>query len=520
MTRKLVLAHDVGTSSDKAVLLDEAGTLLATASASYPTHAPEPGFAEQDPEDWWRAVGQATHEVMAAAGAHRDEVRALSFTGQMQGTLPVDASGRPLMRSMIWLDTRAEAEAREVTRGAIRVFGYGLTRLARWLWLTGGAPSLTGTDPVSKIVWLRKNRPEIWKETRKLLDVKDYLLFRSTGRYAATHDCANLTWLMDTRPGKRAWSPALLGMIDLPADMLPDLVSPMDQVGALSQTAAEHLGLGAGIPVIAGPGDVAAMAIGSGAVRRGVPHLTIGTSSWIAAHVDARVADPLSYVGAMCSAHPDRYLAAAAQQNAGSVIEWLRGVLSDEGRPLEHEDIARLASQCEPGASNLTFLPWFAGERTPMDDQHARGGFLNLDLNHGRPHLARAVLEGVALNTRWALSKLEPLIGGRHADGLRFVGGGARGETLPQIMADVLDRSLLLVERPEFAAARGCALLALPAVGFSGGYDALEALVPIARRVDPRPQFRARYDLDFAAFTESYGRMRPWFARRNRRSGK
>jgi len=517
MIRKLVLAHDVGTSSDKAVLLDERGTLVATASASYPTHAPEPGFAEQDPEDWWRAVSQSTAAVMAAASAHRDEVRALSFTGQMQGTLPVDAAGRPLMRSMIWLDTRADAQAREVTRGAIRVFGYGLTRLLRWMWITGGAPSLTGTDPVSKIVWLRQHRPEIWKATSKLLDVKDYLLFRATGRYVGAHDCANLTWLMDTRPGRRGWSSTLLGLIDLPEAMLPDLVSPMDQVGGLGPEAAGDLGLNAGTPVIAGPGDVAAMAIGAGAVRRSVPHLAIGTSSWIAAHVDKRVADPLSYVGAMCSAHPERYLAVAAQQNAGSVIEWLRGILSDEGRALDHEGLASLAAQCEPGSSNLTFLPWFAGERTPMDDQHARGGFLNLDLSHGRPHLARAVLEGVALNTRWALSKLEPLIGGQHASGLRFVGGGARGDVLPQIMADALDRPLLLVERPEFAAARGCALLVLPALGFSAGYDALEALVPIARRVDPRPQFRARYDADFAAFTDAYRRNRPWFAGRNRR---
>lgn len=517
MNRNLILAHDLGTSSNKAVLLDERGTLVAAASAGYGTHAPEPGFAEQDPFDWWGAVIEATAAVMAAASAHRQEVRAVTFTGQMQGTLPVDAQGRPLMRSMIWLDTRAEQQAREVTRGTIRVFGYGLTRLARWLWLTSGAPSLTGTDPISKILWLRQNRTEIWRNTAKLLDVKDYLLFRATGRYATTHDCANLTWLMDTRPGRRAWSPALLSMIDLPGSLLPDLISPMDQAGALHDAAAADLGLSPGTAVIAGPGDVAAMAIGAGAVRPGSAHLAIGTSSWIAAHVEKRVADPLSYVGAMCSAHPTRYLAVAAQQNAGSVIDWLRGrILSEGGQAISHDEVARLASECEPGSANLTFLPWFAGERTPIDDQHARGGFLNLNLSHGRSHLARAVLEGVAMNTRWALSRLEPLVGGPRTGGLRFVGGGARGDLLAQILADVLDRPLLRAPRPDFAAARGAALLALQALGLAGDFDALEALVPVERRFEPGPRHRARYDTDFAAFTSAYRGNRGWFARRNR----
>lgn len=517
MTRKLVLAHDVGTSSNKAVLLDEGGTLIATASAGYPTHSPQPGWAEQDPADWWRAVREATASLLTQTSARRDEIVAVSFTGQMQGTLPVNASGQPLMRSMIWLDTRAEAQAREVTRGTIRVFGYGPTRLARWLWLTSGAPSLTGTDPISKILWLRQNRPEVWGQTSRLLDVKDYLLFRATGRYATTHDCANLTWLMDTRPGRRAWSPALLSMIDLPLSMLPDLVSPTDRVGALHDDAAADLGLNPGTPVIAGPGDVAAMAVGAGAVRAQAAHLAIGTSSWIAAHVEGRVADPLSYVGAMCSAHPTRYLAVAAQQNAGSVIDWLRqGVLAEGGQPISHEGLAQLASGCEPGSGNLTFLPWFAGERTPMDDQHARGGFLNLDLSHGRAHLARAVLEGVAMNTRWALSKLEPLLEGPRTEGLRFVGGGARGDVFAQILATVLDRPLLRVPRPDFAAARGCALSALCALGLASNLEALEALVPIERRFEPEPRHRARYEADFAAFTSAYRGNRAWFARRNR----
>lgn len=510
------MAHDVGTSSDKAVLLDEQGSLIATASASYPTHFPEAGFAEQDPLDWWNAVRTTTARVLSDASVEAHEVRALTFTGQMQGTLPVDAEGRPLMRSMIWLDARAGRQAREVTGGLIRVFGYGATRIARWLWLTGGAPSLTGTDPVSKIVWLRQSRPEIWRETAKLLDVKDYLLFRSTGRYVTSHDCANLTWLMDTRPGRRSWSSTILGMIGLRESLLPDLLAPTDPSGPLTAEAARDLGLNPGTVVMTGPGDVAAMSIGCGAVRGAAMHVSIGTSSWVAAHAPRRVSDPLSYVGPMCSADASRYLVVAAQQNAGNLIEWLRlRVLSDQGVPLSHEALSCLVNDCEPGSAHLTFLPWFAGERTPIDDAHARGGFLNLDLNHGRSHLARAVFEGIAYNTRWALSKVEPLVGTPQAGGLRLTGGGARSDVLSQILADVLDRPLVRIPRPEFAAARGAALLTLHALGVVDTFESLEALAPVERTFEPRPAHRRVYDQGFTAFTSAYHNNRRWFSRRN-----
>jgi xylulokinase len=515
---KLLLGYDVGTSSTKAVLLREDGTVAGAASAVYPVHTPHPGWVEQDPDDWWRACADAGRTAMQEAGASPADIAALAFSGQMQGTLPVDADGRPLTRCMIWLDARATAQAHALTRGLVRVCGYGPVRLLRWLWISSGAPSLTGTDGISRTVWLREERPELWARTHKILDVKDHLLFRATGRYVTSYDQGNLTWLMDTRGGRRCWSPRLMRLTGVPEERLPELVPSAAVVGPLTAAAAETLGLRAGTPVVAGAGDVCAMAVGTGAVEPGVMHLALGTGSWITAHVKRRAVDPLSYVATMCSAHPQRYVAVASQQSAGACLEWLRGALANGHRPSVAELDALLA-QTPPGADGLLFLPWLTGERTPVDDQRARGGFANVGLNHSRAHLVRAVYEGIALNTRWALTKLERLTGYRATSGLRFAAGGARSPEWCQMLADVLDRPVLRMNRPELAAARGAALLAAQGIGLVPDFDALAPLAPVEGRFDPRPEHRARYDEAFGALTDYYRRNRTWFARRNETPG-
>ena len=508
-----VIGHDLGTSTHKAVALAADGTLRAHASAALTTESPQPGWAEQDPHAWWAAVVVTTRALIASGEINPAAVKAVSFSAQMQGTLPVDASGRPLAPAMIWLDQRAGREAQEATRGLIRVAGYGPVRFAKWLYLTGGAPALNGMDPLAKILWLRDNRPEIWAQAHKVLDVKDYLLLRCTGRFVTSYDCGNLTWLMNTRtPG---WSKTLLSMVGVPEVKLPELVPCTTVVGGLTPEAANEMGLRPGTPVVAGAGDVCAMTVGVGALREEDVHLAVGTSSWITTHVDGRYLDALGYVASMCSAYPGKNVIVATQQTAGASVQWVcTQLLGRDTSPATYAAFDALVESCEPGAAGLFFAPWMAGERTPIDDRFARAGLWNLSLGHETRHVARAVYEGVALNTRWALGRVERLAG-RRASELRFAGGGARSATWCQVLADVLDRDVLQMVEPQLAAARGAAMIAAHAQGWAEDFASLARLAVVARRYRPRPEWRGLYDERYAAFVDLYRRQKGWFRRVN-----
>ncbi len=515
------LAHDLGTSSNKAVLTTPDGEIVAATQVAYPLFAPSPEIAEQDPELWWEAVARASREVIAQAGVAAHEVAALAFAGQMQCTLPVDRDGQPLMRAMIWLDARALRQSRALARGWPRIAGYGAAALWRWLRLTNGVPTLSGRDPLAKLLWLREERPELWRRTHKLLDAKDFLLQRCTGRYVTSYDCGNGSWLMDTRPGRLGWSAPLLARLGLDAGRLPELVPGTAQVGPLLPAAAQALGLRAGLPVVAGAGDVASMAVGTGSVRDGAVHLAIGTSTWLAAHLPRRARDLRSYIASICSAHPHKQLLVAHQETGGACIEWARRALgaalgSGQG-PASYKDLDAAAERCEPGAGGLLFLPWLAGEYAPVDDPWLRGGFVNLGLAHGAGQMLRALYEGVALNARWALGRFERLLGGP-APCLRFAGGGAASELWCQILADVCDRPVLQFERPQLAAARGAALIAAHSLGRIPEFAQIEALVPGRARYAPRAELRGLYDERFALFLDFHRRNRGFFARANARA--
>lgn len=516
-----ILAHDLGTSSNKAVLTTTRGEIVAATEVSYPLIAPRPEIAEQDPELWWEAVARASREVIAQAGASPGEVAAICFAGQMQCTLPVDIEGLPLSNAISWLDSRAERQAREVTRGWPKIEGYGAWRLARWLRLTNGVPTLSGKDPIAKMLWLREQRPDLWRRTHKCLDAKDFLLYRCTGCFVTSWDCGNATWLMDTRPGRIGWSQPLLRTLGLDAARLPELVPGTAVVGPLRAQAAAALGLPEGVPVVAGAGDVASMAVGTGSVQDGAVHLGVGTSAWLAVHVRRRARDLRSYIASICSAHPDRQLLVAHQETGGACIEWSRrslgpAVTSGQG-PATYKDLDAVAERYEPGAGGVLFLPWLAGEYAPVDDPRLRGGFVNLSLASDAGQMVRAVFEGVALNARWALSKLERLIGAP-ARQLRFAGGGAASEPWCQILADVCDREVVQFDRPQFAAARGAALIAAHAQGLIPEFAEIEALVPGRACYAPRPELRGLYDERFALFLDFYRRTRGFFARANERS--
>lgn len=508
-----ILGYDLGTSALKVALFQLDGTVVADSRADYPLSIPQEGWAEQDPTLWWQAIRDATRELLFTIDPSM--VKAVGVSAQMEGTLPVDHSGNPLHPALIWLDTRSEFVCRSITAGWPKVSGYGLWPLLQWLYLTNGAPSLMGKDLVSKMLWFREALPAVYERTTHFLDVKDYLLFRLCGQYVTSDDCAHLSWLMDNRSGRRQWSDYLLNKLAIDPVRLPQIRRSTDLCDHLSTDAARELGLDAGTPVIVGSGDVNATALGAGNIDDGAIHLYVGTSSWLGAHHNKRAVDVATGVATICAADPGRYLLIAAQELAGGCVDWAMDNIFDLSRDDGgYLSFTEMASRADAGAGGVHFFPWLAGERVPVDQTRLRGGFANLSLTHGREELARAILEGIALNSRWAISAVARLA--KNASGeVRFVGGGARSALWSQIYADVLQRPVTTLERPELAAARGAAMMAAVGIGHFSSLKQACSMCRTDRCYRPDKETKHIYDEKFKQFKQAYRANRSWYERVN-----
>jgi xylulokinase len=515
--KDLVLGYDCGTSSIKAALFDRTGHVAASARATFPLLLPAPGWAEQRPSDWWEAMRRATADLLDEAHISPARIAAIGISGQMCGVVPVDRDGVPLHNALIWLDTRSEAIARRLLAGWITIGGYGPMALLYWLYLTRGAPNLSGKDPTSKFLWLREERPALWPRVHKLLDVKDYLVHRCTGAFTTTPDCAHLTWLLDARPRRKDWSAQLLRRVGLDRSLLPAIKGAGEVAGALRPEAAAALGLAAETPVSAGLGDVSAFALASGRRSPGALHLYIGTSAWLGAHLPRARVDPRTGIGSVCSADAKDYLAIAAQEAAGSCVEWAAaalGLMRDGAA--DFGAFEQEAAASSPGPDAPFFFPWLHGERVPIDDSQVRAGFVGLSAGHGRADLARAVLEGVALNLRWALQSFERL-SRRPAAPIRFLGAGAQNRLWTRILADVLGEPIERMADPHLGGALGAAMTAAVIAGWYPGLDEAMSMVRLDERVDPDPAMAPLYAERFARYVAHYRRTKTWY--RDRASG-
>jgi len=513
MKTKYILTHDVGTSSDKAVLVKLDTTIVGFTSAEYGLHYPKRGYAEQSPSDWWDAVVSTTRKLMESTGAKPSEIAGLVFSTQMGGTLPVDDEGEPLMPCMTWLDTRASEQAEKIWKGIIKVSGYNVFTALKFLRITGGAPGHTGKNIICKILWLKENEPEIYSKAFKILDCKDYLLFKCTGNFVTSRDHANITWLMDTRKGRLCWSDSLLKKYGINKGKLPEIKKPTELAGKLTTKAAEELGLSGGLPVIVGAGDTPSAAIGSGSVLENQVHAYVGTSDWLACHVSERKTDATHYIGSICSANPAMYLCVAEQETAGACLEWVKDQIFREEKKEVYELFDRMAADVKPGSMGLIFTPWLFGENAPLDDATVRGGFHNLSLEHSREHVVRAVLEGVAFNMKWALHYLEKLT--KRADAINLIGGGAVSNSWCQIFADVLNRRIKQVHDPKEAGAKGAAIIAMVALGHITRFEDTEKLVRIDKVFEPNPENAKLYEEIFKEFQNVYKNNKQMYRRLN-----
>ena len=509
-----VLAVDLGTGGPKVALVSLDGEVVASEKEPVGLRVLPGGGVEQSPAEWWRAVVAAARRVGERAPAARDSVAAVALTGQWAGTVAVDEAGEPLMDAVIWLDSRGAPHVRRVAGGRLRVAGYGPAKLRRWLRLSGGAPSLSGRDPLGHILFLKRERPEVYREAATFLEPVDWLGLRLSGRRATSAVTATLHWLTDTRDlGRVAYDRRLLSLAGVDAAKLPELLPTGSVLGPVLPAAAKELGIAADAPVVAGVPDTMSAAVGSGAVAEHAAHLYLGTSSWLSCHVPYKRTDALHSVASLPSALPDRYLVSCEQETAGACVDRLRDLLlpgtGDDGLV----ELNRLAGRAPPGSGGVIFAPWLNGERTPVDDHLVRGGFYNLSLDTTREQLARATLEGVALNTRWMQHYVERFTR-RELDPLAFIGGGARSPLWCQVMADVLGRTVRQVAQPVEAGVRGAAFLAGIALGRLSA-DELPERVRIAASYGPDPARRRVYDELYAAFRGIYKSNRRLYARLN-----
>jgi xylulokinase len=516
MTR-YILTADLGTSGPKVALVTMTGSVVAHTQARNGITLLPGGGAEQDPEEWWRTIAEGMRSVVASAGAAPEDVAAIAITSQWMGTVPVDESGRHIGPAIIWMDSRGARHAQRLAGGGLEVpgTGYNAMRVQRWIRLTGGAPSRTGKDPVGHMLFLMHERPEVYRAAYKLLEPMDYLAFRLTGRAVASFASVTGYWCTDNRDLQAVrYDDALVRTLGVARDKLPDLVPTGSILGKLRPEVARELGLPSSVDVISPLPDTASAGIGAGAVRDFDAHLYVGTSSWLSCHVPFKKTDLMRNIASIPSGIPGKYWVATEQEAAGKCLTWLvesvlypKDALS-EG-PAPDDVLSRLnsaAASVLPGSGGVLFLPWLNGEKTPVEDHHVRGGFVNVSLTTDRAALVRAVFEGVALNTRWMLNAAEHFVRGERPAGfpeIRFVGGGARSDLWCQLFADVLGRRILQVKDPVLGNVRGAALAASVALGHSRWEDVGER-VEIARSYEPDPAARTLYDRSFVAFLEAY----------------
>ena len=454
---------DVGTTGVKAVAIADDGEVVARAERGYPLATPQPGWCEQDPEDWWNA----SQAALADLGV---EPRAVGLSGQMHGLVALDEHDRVLRPAILWNDQRTGAECEEIEATI------GLDRLIE---LTGNR-ALTGfTAP--KLLWLRRHEPETFARIRHVLLPKDYVRLRMTGEHAIDVADASGTLLFDVR--RREWSGEVLDALELPAEWLPPVHESTE---------------------IAGAGDQAAGALGLGVDRPGPLSVVLGTSGVVFAALPEYRPDPQARLHVFCHAVPGTWHAMGVMLSAAGSLRWLRDAVVGES----YDELNQEAARWPAGVEGLLFQPYLAGERTPHADPNARGAFVGLSLRHDRGALVRAVLEGVAYGLRDSLELVREL--GVHAEVGRVSGGGARSALWLRIVASVLGLPLERTAASEDGAAFGAALLGGVASGaFADAAEAVAACVRVTDRVEPEPEWAGAYDEGYGRFRELYPALRP-----------
>ncbi len=496
-----VVAHDLGTTGNKATLYDREGKLVGASFHAYATEYAQAGWAEQNPADWWDAVCQSTRRLLSETGVRKNDIACITFSGQMMGAVPLDKDARPLRKAIIWADQRALDQERWIGERVSFEDLYQIT-----------GHRLSSSYSLAKILWIREHQPDIFGATHKFVHAKDAVVARLTGNFATDPSDASSMNLYDLNSS--AWSAMILDAVDLPVDVLPEIRASIDVVGEVRAEIAEDVGVAAGTPVVIGGGDGACAAAGAGVIEEGSAYNYVGSSSWIAISTAKPIYDPDYRTFTFSHVIPDMFMPTGTMQAAGASYQWTRDQLS----LFEKETAERLGispyelinlevAQVAPGADGLFFLPYLMGERSPRWNPHARGAFVGLTIRHTRAHMYRAVLEGVTMNLRVILDAFRDQ--GTEIEAMRLIGGGASGRIWNQIMADVYGMPVQRLAILEEATSMGAALVGGVGVGLYPGFSMIETMNDIAATVMPDSRAQATYDHMLPVFNQLYEALAP-----------
>ena len=484
--QRLLLGVDISTTGAKALLIDQKGGVITSATTPLTLQTPYPLWSEQDPGEWWQGIRTSIQAVLAEHQAAAESIAAIGLTGQMHGLVILDASGQVLRPAILWNDQRTGPQCDQIRER------FGRRRLIQ----TTGNDALTGfTAP--KILWVQENEPEIFAQTRHVLLPKDFIRYKLTGEFGMDKAGGSGTILFDLQ--ERSWSEALLGELGLPREWFPPTYEGPEISGRISTSAAAETGLRAGTPVVGGAGDQSAQATGVGAVEPGIIALTLGTSGVVFAPTESALIEPEGRLHAFCHSSPGRWHFMGVMLSAAGSLQWYRDTIAPE---MDFDALVEEAAHIPPGSEGLFFLPYLTGERTPHPDPYARGAWVGLTIRHQRAHMTRAVLEGVAFGLKDSFELIRQA-GLGSIDQVRISGGGAKSQLWQQILADALGVELVTVNTTE-GAAFGAALLAGVGAGLYGSVpEACRQMISLTGSTKPSaetdayqafyPQYRALY---------------------------
>ncbi len=496
----MLIAHDLGTTGNKASLHTDDGRLLASVTVSYGAHFAAGGVAEQNPADWWDAVVSATRQLTESSGIEPGSVAGLVVSGQMMGAVLLDAAFEPVRPAIIWADSRSSQQAAQLRAALGLDYAYALL-----------GHRIDPTYSVEKVMWVRDNEPQTFARVRHIALAKDYVVHRLTGRLATDRSDASGTNAYDQRTGE--WSTEVLDAAALDRSLFPEIIGSTDVVGTLSASAAETLGLPRSVRVVMGGGDGPIAAVGSGIVSPADgAYVSLGTSSWISFASETPVHDPAMRTFTFDHVVPGMYVPTATMQAGGASIAWISEVLSADPASPGVSGLIADSEKVADDVDGLYFLPYLLGERSPWWNPDARAAFVGLSRHHGRAHLTRAVLEGVAFNLFTCIQAFREA--GATVDRIDAVGGAAASDPLLRLLADVwgvpVRRRTVVGE----ANSLGAAVTGAVGLGLTD-FGAARALSDVVAEFSPDPDRHRDYVRRHTEFTAAYRALEPWFTKRS-----
>jgi xylulokinase len=484
------LGIDVGTGGSRAVVINENGAVIASASEEHAEFAsPEIGWAEQSPDDWWRACLSVIRQVLAKIKA--EEIGAISFSGQMHGSVFLDESDKVLRPALLWCDQRTEKQCTEITE---KIGAENLIKLV-------SNPAVTGFT-LPKILWLRENEPENWKHLKTVLLPKDYIRLKLSGDKAS--DVADSSGTLLFNVSRRRWSDEMPDALEIDKNILPRVFESTEITGEVSMKAAKETGLKAGTKIVAGAGDNAAGAIGMGITSAGMVSVTIGTSGVVFAVTDAPKLDLKGRIHTLCHAIPNRWHNTGVTLAAGLSLKWFR---TEFGDGKNFDELTNEAAKIPAGSDGAIWLPYLMGERTPYPDANARAAFVGLTASHTKAHLTRAVMEGVAFSLRDSIEIFKET--GAKIEKIRLGGGGAKSKLWRQIQADVYGQEVEILEADEGAAFGAAVLAGVGAGAWSSVDEACQKTIRVSETVQPNEESAVKLNRNYEAYKLLYNALRP-----------